>query len=300
MSTLPERHKYKEIKDYSGILKIPDVVSSRKYDGAAFWIYIDKQGKPHFISRRPSVSGKPIDRTAQLPHVADVSMPEFADHVLYSELIHTGHGGPEDKEKHNVLSGILNSGVEKSIARQKEEGPVRVILTDMKHPDKKTYAEKRDTLERIERAWNRPGLVQTAKWQEGASAARKLIDESSRAGHEGVILTSDSLPEERNPRYKVKHFGTYNLVVSGIQQEKDVNGNPKESMGGLHVTDGLGREVATVGTGFSRAEREHAWQKPEQWLGKLIQVKAMPSTARRLRAPIYNGEADGEIDTLDL
>jgi hypothetical protein len=299
LSTIPERHKYKEIKDYSSILKIPDVVSSRKYDGAAFWIYIDKSGRPHFISRRPSVTGKPIERTAQLPHVSNVTLPEFADHVLYSELIHTGHEGIEGKEKHNTLSGILNSGLEKSLARQDAEGPVRVVLTDMKHPGKGTYAEKRETLERIAKAWGKPDLVRTAQWQEGAAEARKLIDSSEKAGHEGIILTSDSLPEHTNPRYKVKHFGTYNLRVSGMQQERDVHGNPKESMGGLHVTDARGREVATVGTGFTKEERAQAWRNPEQWVGKLIQVKAMPSTARRLRAPVYNGEADGEIDAVE-
>ncbi len=294
---LPERHKYKEIYHYEDLLKIPDPVGSKKWDGAAFWIVFDKNGKPHFISRRPSVTGEPIERTAQLPHVADVELPEFANHVFYSELVHTGKS-LEDNEKHNVLSGILNSSLPKSLEAQKQLGPIRVILTDMKHPEKQTYREKRETLERLKNAWNKPGLVETADWKEGPKAIVDLLDLTRRKKNEGIIITSDSIPEHLNTRYKVKHTNTYNLKVTGIQQEIDKHGNPKESMGGLHLADASGKEVATVGTGFSREERLHAWKNPHDWIGKLIQVKAMPPTARRLRAPVYNGEADGEWDTL--
>ncbi len=293
----PERHRYREINHFEDILKIPDPVASKKWDGAAFWIMFDSSGRPHFISRKPSVSGAPIERTAQLPHLSDVQLPEFANHVFYSELVHTGHG-PDNNERHNLLSGILNSGISKSLERQKNEGPVRVILTDMKHPKAQTYREKRETLERLKRAWGKPGLVETPGWREGPKAIADLLETTKRRGDEGIIITSDTLPEEHNTRYKVKHTGTYNLKVSGVQQEVDKNGSPKESMGGLHVVDASGREVATVGTGFSRAEREDAWKNRRNWIGKVIQVKAMPPTANRLRAPVYNGEADGDLDSL--
>ena len=298
VKTVPARHNYKEIKDLSKLLDIPDPVGSTKRDGAAFWVVFDKTGSPHFISRKPSVTGSAIERTAQLPHVTEgVQIPELAGHVLYSELVHTGHS-PTGPDRHALLSGVLNSGLDKSIEAQKQLGPVRVILTDVKHPSLPTYGEKIEAIKRVARLWDKPGLVEPADFTEGHESIRNLIDRTRLAGREGVIITSLSKPESSNPRFKVKHFNTYNLRVSGFQEEKDINGVPKGRLGALLVTDADGREVAAVGTGFTHALRQDIWDNRGKWLDKLIQVKAMPTTARRLRAPVYNGDADGEIDAV--
>jgi len=298
VKAVPARHNYKEIKDFSKLMDIPDPVGSTKRDGAAFWIVFDKDGSPHFLSRKPSVTGSAIERTAQLPHVTEgVQIPELAGHVLYSELVHTGHS-PAGPDRHALLSGILNSGLEKSIEAQKQLGPVRVILTDVKHPPLPTYGEKIEAIKRVAKLWDKPDLVEPADFTEGHEPIRNLIDRTRLAGREGVIVTSLSKPEPSNPRFKVKHFNTYNLKVSGFQEEKDINGTPKGRLGALLVTDADGREVAAVGTGFTHALRQDIWDNRGKWLGKLIQVKAMPTTARRLRAPVYNGEADGEIDAV--
>ena len=59
--------------------------------------------------------------------------------------------------------------------------------------------------------------------------------------------------------------------------------------------------VGKVGTGFDRATRIDAWKNPQNWKGKLIQIKAYPPSipGGQVRFPIYNGFADGDIDTVN-
>lgn len=88
----------------------------------------------------------------------------------------------------------------------------------------------------------------------------------------------------------------YNLRVVGIVQEIDKDGNPKDSMGALIVADSSGKIVANVGTGFSRLQRKDAWENKPSWMGRLIQVETMGLARDKLRAPVYNGDADGDWD----
>ncbi len=289
-----ERHTYRDLS-HKDLVSIPDIYGSHKRDGAAFWISFNEEGSPRFISRRPSVTGELIDRTEKLPHVADVKLPELANHVLYSELVHTGHheSGNDD---HPLLSGILNSNVDKAIQAQKEFGPIRVILTDVKKPGLSTFGEKRELLKRAAKIWNKPGIVSTPEEAEGIDGVLNLLDRTKRRGDEGIIVTSLSVPENENVRYKVKHLRTYNLRVTGITQEVDKLGNPKPGGGAFTLADKTGRDVGKVGTGLSRQMRDDMFRNPKKYIGKIIQVKSMPPTRQKLRAAVYNGDADGDID----
>lgn len=291
-----DRHKYKEPRT-DHLEKVTDPIGSIKYDGAAYFVPVSEDGSLRFISRKPSVTGKLLDRTEKLPHLASIKLPQFAGHVLHVELIHTGKtkGAPES---HPTVSGILNSLTPKALRDQAEKGPVRAVLLDVIHPSVPTFSEKLKILKDIETSAGKPSLFFTPKTTKGLENITKLLDSSRSKGHEGVIITSLTKPEDKNPRYKVKHVGTYNLRVEGIAREKDKHGNPKDSMGALDVYDKTGRHVARVGTGFSRELRKEIWENPYDWLYKLIQVKAMRPTAHKLRAPVYNGEADGEIDRI--
>ncbi len=299
---IPERHTYQEVRSLSHLLQVPDLIATHKRDGAAYWVKFDKVGHPRLFSRRLSVKGDPIDRTEQLPHITKVTIPELASHVLYSEVVHTGKT-PSGLDDHARTSGILNSKLEKSLKDQDEHGPLRLILTDVQEPKISTYGEKLDVLKRAVTLWNKPGLVSLPESARGVQGAKVLYDQTKRRGDEGLILTSLSLPEESNPRYKMKHVQTYNLRIEKMIQEVDKNNNPKNSMGALVMVDATGRHVATPGTGFSKQQREEMWANQDQYLGQLAQVKALKPTGhgrQLLRAPVYNGEADGRIDTLPL
>lgn len=273
-----------------------DPVGTKKYDGAHFILNISSDGTPRFISRRPSVKGHYPDRTEKLPHLS-FKLPQLAGNQYAVELIHTGLS-KENSESHPAVSGILNSLPDKAIATQKVAGPVRAVLLDVKSPHFSTYRDKINHLHEVEGMVGKPDVFFVPPVKIGREAIEGLIEDTRNKAEEGAIITSLSASEDNNPRIKVKHFDTYNLKITGITQEIDKNGVPKNSAGGLRVSDATGREVAIVGTGLSRKMREEIWARPNLFLGKPIQVKARPNKTERLVSPVYNGEPDGDIDTI--
>jgi hypothetical protein len=296
-----QRHKYKE---NIPIDTIKDPIGSIKYDGAHFFVRFDKEGVPAFISRRQSVKGHYPDRTEKLPQFHDIKLPDYAGHILSAELIHTGwnkHG----IESHPNVSGILNSLPPRAKEVQKAIGPVRAVLLDVIKPELTTYKEKLDYLRKLEKQAKKPETFFVPDLKIGKSEIWKLIEATRNEGREGVIVTSLTGKDIDNPRSKIKHYKTFNLRVKGITQEIDKNGKPKPSAGALILEDASHREVGNTGTGFTREERIDIWNNPKKWLGQLVQIKAMyqpshrgQSASYKLHVPVYNGLADGDIDTV--
>lgn len=279
--------------------KIPDPVATKKYDGAHYFMRVEPDGSLRYFSRRQSVKGHFPERTSQLPQLTDRKLPHLAGNVYSVELIHTGKS-KNAVESHPQVSGILNSLPEKSIATQKDTGPVRAVLIDVINPPLPTYRDKLLHLKGVEDAFNRPDLMFVPTPEINRGGIVNLIDSTRRRGEEGAIVTSLNAPESSNKRVKIKHFVTYNLRISGILQERDVKGNLKNAMGAVTLVDRSGREVGAVSSGFSRAQREDALKHEADWIGRLIQVRSvgLGSAGGRLRHPIYNGDADGELDLL--
>lgn len=295
---IPTRHRYKDITLKSpDSLGVKNPVASVKYDGASYFLSFDNQGNPRYISRRKSVTGDIIEKTRNVPHLADFQVPSMAGKTFNLELYHSGKefGG---HQKHPVATGILNSLPARAIETQKQVGPLRAAIFDVIDPNIKTYGEKLEIIDTLTKSINKPELFHAAERKVGIDGIRELNDRTKSQGLEGIIVTSLTEPEDKNPRLKTKHYGTHNLRVSRITQEIDKDGNPKDSAGALIVIDGAGREVANVGTGLSHALRKEIWRNPKAWINRLIQVKGYPTTAHRIRSPVYNGDADGTIDTI--
>ena len=290
------RAKYRDDRDWK---IFADPISSKKYDGAHFYLKVGDDLLPRFISRRESVRGGFPDRTEKVPHLASLVFPEESRGQVYNvELIHTGHD-KDMVESHPAVSGILNSLPDKAIATQKLTGPVRAVLLDVVDRPDLTYREKVRHLNQVVSLVGRPDVLFHPEFAEGREAVQGQIDQTLAKKEEGVIVTDGSITEANNFRIKIKHSNTYNLLVRNVIQEVDISGKVKESAGALELEDATGRDVGKVGTGFSRELRREIWLNKSKWEGKkLIQVKALPPTAHKLRSAVYNGEADGSIDTL--
>ena len=292
-----ERHKYVE-KDWSH-LKNP--VGSNKYDGAHFFLVVQPDGTFKYYSRRESVKGHHPERSAQVPQLNANPLPQYAGDVFSTELIHTGHS-KDNKESHPNVSGILNSKIDRAIATQAEKGPVRAVLLDVKDHNLPTFREKLEYLKKFEKAYGNTDVLFMPEFVEGHDAINKYLDKIKSQKREGIIVTDMDIPESENVRYKVKNFNTYNLKISGpFQQEIDIHGNPKDSMGAVPVVDASGRHVGKVGTGWDHATRAEVWKNPDAWQDRMIQVRAYPPSkpGGHIRFPIYNGEPDGDIDTVE-
>ena len=287
-----ERAKYKEstVKPW---ISVKDPVGTLKWDGASFFLQVEPDGALRFFSRRPSVKGGFPERTASLPQLTNKKLPQFAGNVYNVELVHTGHSA-NAQENHPTLSGILNSLSPKSIATQKEIGPVRAVLHNVIYPELPTFKDKILHMKTFQDAFGNPDLLKVVHPHIGAESIAKLIAKTRLGGQEGVIVTSLTEPETTNTRVKVKHQYYFNLRVVGFEEELDKNGKPKGSMGSLIVADKTGRIVANVGTGFTAAMRKEIWESRSSWMHQLVQVKTMGLAKLRLRSPVYNGIADSE------
>lgn len=292
-----QRHKYKSDSELDWrTFKSP--AATLKYDGANFFMQVEPSGALRFFSRRESVKGGFPERTSQLPHLTEKKMPKYAGNVYNVELIHTGLH-PDAVESHRVVSGILNSLPNKAIQTQKDLGPIRVKIHNVVTPELTTYADKLLHMKQFEKDYGNPSLLSSVVPSIGHGPVHSLIESSRKEGREGVIITDLQTPEEKNPRVKIKHLVTYNLEVSGIEEEVDKNGKPKGSAGSLLLKDRSGRDVGKVGTGFSRDLRREIWSYPKEWIGRVIQVQTMGLAARKLRMPVFNGDADGEVDLVE-
>lgn len=293
-----QRHKYKESEEYDWT-QLKDPVATLKRDGSHFYMSFNDKGIPSFISRRESVKGGFPDKTNRVPHLADVKLPSYAGHVYSVELVHTGKHKSED-DNHARVSGILNSLPAKALASQEEHGPVRAVLLDVINPPLPTYAEKLKHLSELEKSFKKSDLVFTPEIHTGVQAVVKLIDRTKREGKEGIIVTSMTKPEPTNFRVKVKHRDTYNLRIRGMEEEHDIYGKPKGSMGALVLEDSTGKLVGKTGTGFTRDMRKDFWDNKKEATGSLIQVKTFGrggvDKSGKLKVLVYNGAADGDCD----
>ncbi len=288
------RAKYKEGVDWSSL---DNPAGTIKYDGAHYYMEIQEDGTPKFISRRPSVTGQWLDRSPKVPHLL-TKMPHLAGNVYNVELIHTGKS-KDNLESHANVSGILNSLPPKAIETQNTTGPIRAVLLDVVKPALETYDKKISHLAEVETSFNNPDLMFRVNPVEGKQAINDLIRSTRREGREGVIVTSSTKPESDNYRVKIKHKTTYNLLVVGVTQEFDKNGNSKDSAGALILADATGKIVGAAGTGLTDELRKQIWLSPKLWIGKkVVQVEAMDPTAEKLWHTVYKGEADGDIDVV--
>lgn len=291
-----DRAKYKDVAS-APLAKVENPVGTLKHDGASYFTRVEPDGSLRFFSRRPSVKGGFPERTESLPHLTAKKFPEFAGTVFNVELMHTGHD-PYGRESHPVTSGILNSLSKKSVETQKEVGPIRAVLHNVIEPYIPTYREKLLYMKSMQDAFGDPKVMRVVEPHIGLPAIAKLIAKTKAEGREGVVVTSLTTPEASNIRIRIKHQDYFNLRVVGFEEELDKYGKPKGSLGSLICADKSGQIVANVGTGFSAALRKEIWEHKPEWLNKLVQVKTMGLARQRLRMPVYNGEADGEIDAV--
>lgn len=205
-----ERHKYSD--DLSKMDKLQNPVATKKWDGANYFMAIDSEGKPSFVSRRESVKGGYPDRTSKVPHLADIRLPEFKNHVFNVELIHTGNS-KDNQESHPTVSGILNSLAPRAVEQQQLTGPIRAVMFDVIHPPVNTYKGKLELLKRVENTANKPDLLFVPETKIGKDAISKFIAHTAHQNDEGVVITDLEAPEETNLRIKVKHTRTANLRI---------------------------------------------------------------------------------------
>ena len=115
----------------------------------------------------------------------------------------------------------------------------------------------------------------------------KILDD----GYEGIIVRHFQAIYERKRstfvmKFKPKKEDEYEII--DYSEEVTISGNPKGSLGALICKSGDGN-VFSVGTGFTRGQRDHLWEERENLSGKFVKVQYQHLTSGKKvpRFPVF-------------
>lgn len=212
----------KEVKDEKKMEKLwddPNYVAEEKYDGSR---YLSVGGR--FFSRRISdVTGFPVEKTAQVPHLASV-LEKYPNLILDGEVYYDGMTS-------NEVTSIMGSLPERAIALQEERGKLKYVVFDiLRDVDGKwlldlPWKERRKKLEEFHQ-----NLVYVREDNAANIEISTVVSEDKREfynlimarGGEGVILKNinGKYVPEKKPAWnwvKVKKHITDDVVIMGFK-----------------------------------------------------------------------------------
>lgn len=195
----------------------PSWVAEEKIDGSRYLLHITKD-RNRFTSRQKSRKTKlPVEKTDNVPHLADEDWSEFAGTILDGEMRH---------KNFSKTVSIMGSLPENAISLQKDIGFIDYYVFDIleykgKNVRDKPYRERRNILVRL------ISELKTRSWDNAHFSyigielhnKREFYDDIVKAGGEGVILKNLNGKYEDGKRskdwIKVKKYITDDVVIIG-------------------------------------------------------------------------------------
>lgn len=285
---------YKEIRPEQVDFSDAGEVMTPKLDGSHVLVDLKGPDKPMRVySYRPTERKTGvIEHTFKFPDFQNqTTSPSLKNTLIRAELWASDKSGKAIPAEQ--LGGLLNSGVPKSRAKQKEQG-VKLRLTGIdvvRHKGvdyrNKDYDQKLKAMREISRGTkDRVELPAVARTEEekrhllGAIKAGKVPETK-----EGVVLQRVDHPA---PPTKVKFKDQADVYVRKIFDKP--KGRVKGLAGGFgYSTSPDGPIVGRVGTGFSHAVRRDMLRNPEKYVGRVAKVESQgPYRSGALRAPSFS------------
>jgi len=283
--------KYKVIK--SGIdFNNSDKVLQPKIDGSnsLFELNSDSDNKiySYRISKR---TGSNIDHTNQVPDLKNVAVPnKFDGTVLRGELYAVKNDKPVPAE---IIGGMLNAGVAKSLQLQKEKGVLKPYIYDIvrlsgENVENDSYRSKYEMLKRIEAAVPEMRVAETAFTPE---QKKLLIDKIKSGRHkdtkEGLVEWDLNKPTGAPAKFKFRD--NFEVVIRNINQEVDKYGKGKQQAGSFDYSwTPKGKIVGSVGTGMDRNRKRDIYKNPQDYIGRIARVQSPQKyQTGALRAPSF-------------
>lgn len=265
---------------------------SAKIDGAHTIIKMEEGKLPlHFSHRISKKTNEPIEYTAKLQHI---KTPSKFNAVIRGETYATTKNG---KAVHpDVVTALLNSGLEKSLALQKNLGiTTQTALIDVdkfngKDMRKASYAEKRAVLEEIAKSnsdYHLPDTAYDAKSK--AKLLKSIVGKTHHQTKEGIVVHDKNNPDR--PFTKAKVIDHHDVYITGIFVEEGVKEGRKPMAGGFtYAWSPSGKTVGKVGTGFNHKEKVDMMKNPNDYIGRVAKVKALDVSKNKvLIKPSFDG-----------
>ena len=268
-----------------------------KIDGALTFMRLANDRAELYSHRTSKRTGQPITHTERFFGGSNAVKvpPKFKNTTVMGEMY-----GERDGKMIPVqeLSGLLNSGIGKSIRAQREKSiQLKAMLLGMAHANGQDYQFKephetdRAAMEELlpYLPKDKFTLPEEAKTPEAAKLMlAQIIAGEHPQTREGVVI----YPEEGRPQ-KVKPPGEHKVHIRNIHPgEGRLEGVGAGTFDYSHEPEGpiAGR----VGSGLSDEMRQQMQQRPEEFVGRVARVMAQekfPSGA--LRAPVFHSLHEG-------
>jgi len=270
----------------------PSEVWSAKIDGAHAVVQMEKGKTPRIFSHRISKrTGEPIEYTQKLPHIQNKSP---LTGIFRAEVFATDQQG---KAVHpDVVTAMLNSGLENSLALQKRMGiKTQTALIDVDSINgsdarQDPYNQKMLFMGLVTRRnpdFIRPDMAITPEQKE------KLKSHIWAGTHpqtkEGIVV--HDLDSPGKPFTKVKKIDHHDVVVRDIFHEEGTKPGRAPMAGGfMYSWTADGPIMGRVGTGFNHAMKKDMMKNPDKYIGMTAKVKALDLSKNRvLVKPSFDG-----------
>lgn len=269
-------------------------VVTAKIDGAS--VLVDLQGPDRFnrvYSYRRPVSGE----TGLIEHTfkdskfnTQRSDPDLKGTLLRGELYFadrkTGKALPSSQ-----VAGLLNSGVEKSRAKQRELGvePRIAVFDVVRHRgqqfENKPFVEKIDVLERAAKGNNNLEMPPIAVSPESKAKLIHEVQSGKRPETREGLVVRDLFKPGDVPA-KAVFRPDHDVFIREVIPEKSQRG----MVGAVrysHTPDGP--IVGKIGTGFNHPLKKKMLKEPEKFVGRVAVVRSQSEqgAAGALRAPSF-------------
>lgn len=258
-------------------------IVQEKYDGSLYLCRITSEGLS-FTSRRLSVKdGKPVDKTANLPHFA----PKTRDFTRFLKLMDgTLVLGEILAPSHSFKDtmAVMGSSAEKAIARQEQNGWLQYLIFDcvfFRGQDLCSWslANRMSHADIVMRTWwpyLRRGLadcLQIAPYK-GAAHPDAYYRQIVAQGGEGVMMKDLTAPYGRGV-VKCKKVQDVSVVLTGFTEGA---GKYAGQIGAALFSVYCGKDLVEVGqcSGMTDSVRQDMTAKPVSYLMQVMDVTCQP------------------------
>jgi len=207
----------------------PNYWAEEKVDGARYLMFIGETGN-RFTSRQKSrKTGLPVEKTENVPHLANASLPCLAGTILDGEMQHYDF---------SQTVSVMGSKPDRAISLQEKIGFIHYYAFDIleykgESVRNRPYRERRKLLEQVEREiFGLLGIEHFQITKVVKSDKKQFYETIVAKGGEGVILKHiDGLYEDGTRSgdwIKVKKYITDDVVIMGADKPtKEYTGKSK-------------------------------------------------------------------------
>lgn len=198
-----------------------EVVAEEKYDGSRYLMYITPDGSRFFSRRKSDVTGKPVEKTGNLPHLKKFYSKELI--ILDGEII------AGENQTSNEVTSIMGSLPERAIDLQEKRGYVNYVVFDILYYYNKNvmgsrWYLRRKILDNLLNDFNN-SYINPSRFV--VDNKKRFYEEIVENGGEGVILKNRNgiyVPDKRpvGNWIKVKKYETFDVVITGYDAPEKV------------------------------------------------------------------------------